>query len=204
MTALGFEIGVPCSACSTNIRFGELCCSSCQLLVSPQLRDALERRLESTSAEFRTLKHNVFIASTSLLIIGIASLCIGFGLYYIEADSMPSSAAAMELVGARISLAGNLLICVAMVACFFWARRSPTLALITALVAWLALQIAMVAATGLIGIEAVSLRAIIIKIAILAVLLRGIGSAIVARRLRSKLTAVRQVAMPVARVVSGG
>ncbi len=198
MSATGLKISVPCGSCTESITFGQRVCASCGAAVSSDARRALDQRLEAADPDFRTLKSNIRTASMILLVVAIAHLLFGLATYFVTivGDLLPPTAA--ELEAARIELISNLFVSVTMVACFVWARRTPTPALTTALVVWVAVQ----ATTALAGGLALStLRIFVVKLVIFAMLVRGIVSAVTAASLRRKLAPPRPAPLPSARVV---
>jgi hypothetical protein len=193
------KISIPCAACSNDVRFGERVCSSCGGVVSRTVLKALDQRLEAASPDFRRLRSNVGTASLILLVVAGAHLFLGLLMYVFSTDPALGPPSAVELTAARVELLSNLVVAVAMVGCFAWARSAPTPALTIALVVWLAVQIATILLGGLLVF---AMRIFIAKIITLGLLLRGIVSAVSAARLRAKLAPPRPAGLPGARVVS--
>jgi hypothetical protein len=160
----------------------------------------LEQRLESASTDFRALKSDLGVASTILLVVAAANLSLGVMLYLLGTDAnfAPTSA---ELAAARFALIGDVLVSLAMAACFLWAQRAPTAALTTALGLWLAAQGVTVAIAGPMPFALGSLWILTAKVITFALLLRGIVSAASAARVRAKLARPRPAALPNARVI---
>ncbi|HUJ63675.1 MAG TPA: hypothetical protein VLX92_34485 [Kofleriaceae bacterium] len=199
MSAEPLDISVPCPSCTAAVRFGERGCPSCGHALPASSRKALERRLEAASNQFRALKHNQLVASASVVVIGAGSIALGLVLYWLDTDALGETATALSR--ARVELGCNLLVGVVMAGCFAWSRRAPTAALSTALVVWLASQASFASLVGVGAFGMISVRVIIIKVVVFALLIRGIVSAVIAARLRARLAPPRP-ALPGARVVS--
>ena len=148
-----------------------------------------------TDPAFRGLVHNVWSAALVLLLVAAAHLGLALLRYYLVHD--PGLAPAFsDRTAARAELVADLAVSAAMVACYLWARRSPLAALTVAFVVWLSIQSVTISIGGL---ELFSARILVAKIGILVVLVRGIISAVIARRLRARLAPPRPEALPVAR-----
>jgi hypothetical protein len=187
MSADDLVISVPCAACTTPILFGEQVCSSCRAIVSRAKQQVLERRLEAANPEFHALKANVSAASATLLMLAIGYLALGGILYYMAVDSTLIAPTPAELAAARFELMCNVFIAVVMGACFVWSRRNPSSALFTAAVLWFAVQVTIVSHAGFAALGLTELKTLVAKLVTLALLVRGIGSAMSASRLRAKL-----------------
>ena len=143
------------------------------------LKAALDRRIEAADSTFRGLSNSVRNSALSLLAVGLAQLVmIGVGLYVVRDANLTLSWAA------KVAIAGDLLAAATMIACFFVASRAPVLALLVALTAWLAVQVATIAIGG---VAAFAPQIGLGKMFTLAVLIIGLASAVRVRRLRARL-----------------
>jgi len=184
------DVNVPCGSCSAPIRFRDRVCPACGARVSPDLRSALEARLEASSADFRELKEHVGSASLVLLIVGLLHLGIGALIFIVErrADMVPAEHGADE---ALASLIGSCTIGVAMLACYGGSRRAPVAAMTAALVIWIGVNVVawiespqsfLYAFLSLAGVAS-----LFAKLVVLILLLRGLRSAYRVRSLERRL-----------------
>lgn len=184
------DVSVPCGSCSAPIRFRDRVCPACGARVSPDLRSALEARLEASSADFRELKENVGSASLVLLILALLHLGLGVLVFIVErrADLMPAEHGTDE---ALVSLIGNSTIGVAMLACYGGSRRAPVAALTAALVVWIGVNvIAWIGSPQSFLYAFLSLSGVaslFAKLVVLILLLRGLRSAYRVRALERRL-----------------
>jgi len=183
------DISVPCPGCSEPLRFGDRACPSCRRAVPRASRAALDARLEAASGDFRDLKDHIRSASVTLVILALLYVGVGILAYLVESSSEPALPTPQELLEARVSLATNLAVGAGLGACFFWARRRPASALTTALMVWLLAQVPalLVSRAPVLLFMATHPRPAVASLLALALLVRGVFSALRAERLRSAL-----------------
>ncbi len=73
---LAADVTVPC-VCSHPVQFGRSSCSSCGRTLSAALHSELERRVESSFAEYRDAKEVIRRASVLVIIVGTFQLLLG-------------------------------------------------------------------------------------------------------------------------------
>jgi hypothetical protein len=174
-------ISVPCDSCGAAIRFGRASCPACGALVSPELRRALEARLEASDSDFRELKQKARSASSVVLVLG--ALHLGLGAFIILVDRT-ATLAAHEHWDAAIIAGGivNGIIGIGMMTCFVWSRRAPGMAVAAGLAIWIS---ANVVAAVLSPLTLLSYP--LFKLIALGLLVRGIVAAVQATSLRARV-----------------
>ena len=177
-------ISVPCR-CGATLLLGYAACPSCQTKVSPELREALDTRLESAHSEYREAKRELDHASAILLVLGLLHVVVGALVLFLAGGFDSTSATGEAARGALVSPVANGVIGVALFGCYYAARRAPTAAMTAALATWalarLVLCLVAPAEILLSFLSAMGIGILLAKVAVFIVLVQGVQAG---RRLR--------------------
>jgi hypothetical protein len=177
------DISVPCP-CGAELLLGHAACPSCRAAIPPELKEALEQRLEGSYAEYREAKREVARASILLLVFGLLHLVVGLPGSLLAAGSVQASGG--DVLLGQLSLVADGAIGVAFLACWHAARRAPVAATTAALAIWTVVRLALflVAPAELLlsFLSAGGIAILIGKVAVFVLLARAV---LAARRLRA-------------------
>jgi hypothetical protein len=175
-------VSIPCASCSQQITFGQHVCPACGRSVSSDETAALESRFEATHGDFRDAKTVVLRGLTAALAAGSITVAIAGLRVFLMLDSSETGIASPSPTFAI----ADLLLGLALVACWFGRRRFPTLASITALLIWSASLVApflVSPALAVLGIASPTGVALALaRLAVLVVLARAVPAALQVRR----------------------
>jgi hypothetical protein len=175
-------VSIPCASCSQQIRFGERVCPACGRPVSSDESAALESRFEATHVDFRDAKAFVLRGLTAALVAGLITVAIAGLRVFLLLDSSETGIASPSPTFAVV----DLLLGLALVACWFGRRRFPALASITAFLIWCASLVApflVSPALAVLGIASpTGLALALARLAVLLVLARAVPAALQVRR----------------------
>jgi len=197
------EVSVPCSSCAGRVRLGDDFCESCGAEIGPELKRALQERLEASDSKAAERGKLVNSASSTILILSVLFVLGGIIFYFIsqnkadealrsiamldESQALATPVAGAETVGELreriqrepLQLLGlNLMLAVVMAALYVWSKRALLAAIITALAIYVAVHVA----SALIDPTTLA-QGVIMKVIIVAALVRGIKSALDSRAL---------------------
>jgi hypothetical protein len=175
-------VSIPCASCSQSITFGQRVCPACSRPVSSDETAALESRFEATHGDFRDAKAVVLRGLTAALVAGLITVAIaGLRVFLTISSSEPG----IESPPLTFAIA-DLLLGLALVACWFGHHRFPALASIAAFLIWSASLVApflVSPALAVLGIASpTGLALALARLAVLVVLARGVPAALQVRR----------------------
>ncbi len=199
------DVSVPCGACGRAVRGGDEFCEGCGAKVTDELKAALRARLEASHSGFaahtKQLKNaQVTIAGVSILFV--LSAVVMFFVTQAQADkalanlSGASDAAPLAESVAGVATVGelrvllerepwqvlglNLFLAAVMCGLWIWSKRAVVPAIITAL----GIYVAVIVASGLYD-PTTLVQGIFLKIIVIVALVRGVQSALAARKLET-------------------
>lgn len=176
------SVSVPCAHCAKPIVFRDTQCPACGARVPPNLRRALEDRLEASDADFRALKDSIRSASMVVILLGLLYVGWGVVLYLLMMAADPGRVGRPP--GATAGVVVDLVIGAGMFVCAAWCRKAPSKALVTALAIWVGVQLAAAVVFPL-----TLFSGWLVKIIALVLLPRGIYAAFKARSRMRQLEA---------------
>lgn len=198
------KVSITCPTCNGSIRLGDRFCEKCGVPVTGEQKRALRERLEASDIDLAGHMKHVRKAQSAILWLALLFV-IGGGLRYalmlrqsgealanlqglapdmifpepLNGESV-TVARLREIVEAepRNALLLNLIVAVVMAGYWFWANRSVLPAVLAALLTFVAVHV------GSAIVEPITLvQGIPIKILAIVILLRGVRSALEARKL---------------------
>jgi hypothetical protein len=185
-------VSVPCP-CGATLLLHHTTCPSCKTPVSPELREALEERLESSHPDYREAKERVRRTAMALLVLAILHAVIGLFLYAVSTRSDLVPAHRLESQGEVFTLAANLAVGAVFFACYRAAARAPLAALSAALAFWVAVRLAIIVSAPaelLLSFTSFSgITTLFVRIVVLVALARGVLGAL---RLRALVAEVKR------------
>ena len=175
------NVSVPCEACGTALGLHHRACPKCKAPMPRSLRTDLEARLAASDDDFRELVQRVERALTVVLVVGL--LYVALAAISVAWDRTSDIVASEGgLASAFAYVAPNLLVGMALLACFAWSKRFALQGLVAALIVWVALEVIRVAvAPGLLLLMFLSFGSLAVfgaKLLVLVVLIRGVLAAI--------------------------
>jgi hypothetical protein len=177
------DVSVPCEGCSEAVGFGQPRCPRCGLRLSSTARSALRARLEASSEDYRDLQAQILSGRTVLLVASLAYLVFaGFWgpALYEEWPPEEGSLLAVAFV-LDVAIGASLLLC------WLVSRVWPATGLLLAAGLWLATQVALLAASVLMGSYFLIFSGLWLKAVVAILMLRGIVAGIRARSLVGRL-----------------
>jgi hypothetical protein len=197
------DVSIPCSGCSENLRPGDAFCEACGARVTPEAQRQLQERLEAADPKAAERAKHLRSASQTILVLAVLFV-LGGVLYFFMAQSDAKEAlrniaeydaahpldqpiagattigelrAAIEREPFQL-LGLNFMLAAVMTVLYFWSKRSLLAALITALGVYVAVQLA----SALVDPTTLA-QGIIMKVFIVAALIRGVKTALESRAL---------------------
>jgi hypothetical protein len=177
-----YEVSVPCASCHKPVGFRDPACPACGAILSTELRDALETRLEGSDIDYKESKHRIRRASWTVLFLGGVHIAWAFlVLVQNHLGESVDPTRSSDLTNPNVIV--NLIIGVALGGCYFGSTRAPVTALTAALGIFLFAH----------GVAAVLfpvsiLTGIFVKILCLCFLISGVVSALRAAAVLKRLT----------------
>jgi hypothetical protein len=198
---MSLEVSLPCDVCAAQISLGDQFCPGCGRAVTDQDRAVLQVRLEG--ADFQAYQRGTNVRKASrwigvLAVVYAVSGTMSFAMQKIKAaealehlskfedddqlkpiDGKSYTAGELRREVERepyVGLVSNLILCLSMAGLWWWARRAPLPAIACAFAMFLVVIIANAVVS-----PASLFAGIIVKIAAIAVLSKGLKSALAAR-----------------------
>ena len=195
-------VSVPCGTCGKPVRTGDEFCEACGGAVSPEAKRALKSASEEEG--WGLAMHNKKVRDAQGAIGGLSILFVlSGGLFFfltrskaneaLSKFSTLSDSARLQTVVQGASTAGelravlerepwqvlglNLFLALVMLGLWMWSKRAVLPAVITALVIYVAVQV-----TNLIVDPASIVQGVLVKIVVIGALVRGVSSALAARK----------------------
>jgi hypothetical protein len=181
-------VGVVCQGCQKPLRSGDEFCAACGAAVSEAQRHALRAQLEASNVEF--FFHHKLAKSATKTIGAVALLFVVSGAIFFVIKFVKLQEALKQLDGQDIALRAalerepwlllgmNLFVAAIMGAFWLWSKRSVLPATISALGVYVALIVA-----NAIYEPASIVQGLLVKIAVILALAKGVKSAVAARRI---------------------
>lgn len=197
------DVTVPCGACGKPIRGGDEFCEACGAPVGDELKRALRERLESSHSEYAAHSKQHRGARSTIAVLAVLFLFGGVVFFFVTRSQ--SEVALQNLAGASDSdllaqpipgavtvgqarellhhqpwqvLGLNLFLATVMLGLWIWSKRALLPAIITAL----GIYVTVTVANALYDPTTIA-QGLIMKIVIVAALVKGVQSTLAARKL---------------------
>lgn len=163
------EVSVPCGACGKPIRGGDEYCEACGAPVTPLLKAAFRERLEASHEYYAGHAKQVRSAQNT---IGVLSglFVVGALISFLMNHDAPNGEA-WQILGV------NLFLALVMLGLWLWSKRS----LLPAIIAALAIYVTVILGSALVDPKTI-IQGIIVKFLVIGALIKGVQSALAARR----------------------
>jgi hypothetical protein len=199
------EVSVPCGACGKPVRGGDEFCEACGAQVAPELKAALRARLEASDLGFALHAKQVRNAQSTIGVLSVLFVLGGALFFFITKgqadDALAKLAGASDTAPLAETVAGastvgelraalarepyqvlglNLFLAVVMLGLWFWSKR----ALLPAIIAAFGIYVTVIVGSALVDPKTL-VQGIIVKIAVIVALSKGVQSALAARKLET-------------------
>lgn len=197
------DVSVPCGACGKPIRGGDDFCEQCGAKVGAELKSALRERLEASDSEFAAHRKQLRNAGATIGILSMVFVVSGIVFFFVAQSQVdealgklgfaPDSAQLAEPVAGATTfgearralerqpwqvLGLNLFLAVVMLGLWIWSKKSILPAIMTAL----GIYVAVIVANALYDPTSLA-QGLLIKIAVVLALAKGVHSTLAARKL---------------------
>jgi len=178
------DVSLPCEGCGEAVGFGHRKCVRCGLRLSSAARSALRARLEASSEDYRDLQAQILSGRTVLLVASLAYLVFaGFWGPELYKEWPPEEGSLLAVAFViDVAIGASLLLC------WLVSRVWPATGLLLAAGLWLMTQVALLAASVLLGSYFLIFSGLWLKAIVGVLMIRGIVAGLRARRLVARLT----------------